>query len=71
MVMIQRIGMTGRSLYVVIPRAIAEAAALVRGDRVMVGLEQGRITFSKVDEAELLKLSRAARPETAGGRTRR
>ena len=57
MISIQKISHSGKSLHVVIPRAILKALKMRKGDTVIVAMETGRVVIKRVDERDLLRLT--------------
>ena len=53
MVELRRIGLHGSSLYCTVPRSIANALFLKRGDTVAVFIDRGRMVLRKYTDAEL------------------
>lgn len=54
MVELRRLGQHGRSLYCTVPRSIADALFLKRGDRVALFIDNGRMVLRKFTDADFV-----------------
>lgn len=62
MISIQKISHSGKSLHVVIPRAILKALKMHQGDTVLVGMENGRVVIKRIDERDLMRIKAQPAP---------
>lgn len=68
MVRVLRVTTAGSSLAVVVPRDVARALKIARGQLMAVGVENGRLVLAPIDESDLLRLSELRRGRVTPGR---